>query len=191
VNETNELPEAADSRGVLRRRFLVSGGALAGGAVVAAASQAAPAAAQTVDNSYVPVGPARVFDTRGGSGPIVYGETFQLATSFNTLVPVPIGVTLNITVTQTVGKGWLALYPSNVTFGGTSNVNWSSDSQDIANNAFVGVAPDGVILISAGGIVGAQADFAIDIMAASVPVDSSTAAASGLTKSLTTPWTLR
>jgi hypothetical protein len=171
---------------------LASGGALAGGAVLGATTHVAAAGAQvnaqTVDNSYVTVGPARVFDTRGGNGPIHYGDTIQLATNFNTLVPVPIGVTLNVTVTLTVGKGWIALYPSDVTFGGTSNVNWFGDSQDIANNAFVGVAPDGVIQISAGGILGSQADFAIDIMGASVPLDSATAVASGLTKSLTAPW---
>jgi hypothetical protein len=193
VHHDDMTHDDAGQRRYDRRRILTGGGLVAGGAIVGGVVQAGSAAAQTsTPGLYLPVGPVRVFDSRspGAGGPIGRGQTVGLQTSFQTLDPVPFGVTLNVTVTNTVGKGWLALYPSDVSFGGTSTLNWFGDAQDLANNAFVGVASNGIIMIAAGGTLGAQADFVIDLTGVSAAVDAGTASASGYRDALTAPWSL-
>jgi hypothetical protein len=177
------------ARRIDRRRILTGGGLVAGGAILGGAVQAGSAGAQIVGATYLPVGPARVFDSRSpGGGPVLRGQTVGLTTNLQLQTPVPFGVTLNVAVTNTTGKGWLAVYPSDVTFGGTSSLNWFGDAQDIANSAFVGVAPDGVVLISAGGTLGSGADFVVDITGVSAPIDGGGATASSYRAALTAPW---
>jgi len=186
-------PDAVARRSFLRRGAVV-GGAAALGAGLHATAAAAQVSAQAVDYVYLPIGPARVYDSRNGSGPLFLGQTRQLLTGLQDADPPPIAVTVNLTVTQTAGKGWLAIYPGDVAFGGTSSINWFGDQQDLANNAFVGVPDDGAVDVSAGGTGGSGTQFVIDLIGASVGVDfsspplaSATAVRDALA-SLRAPW---
>jgi hypothetical protein len=136
--------------------------------VLAPAAAGAQVSAQAIDYIYVPVPPTRLYDSRQSSGPLFNGQTRTLVTSFLSLNPIPIAVNFNMTVTLTRQKGWLALYPANATFSGTSSINWFGDFQDLANNAYVEIpndslSTDGMIRVTCGGIAGAQADFVLDI----------------------------
>ena len=71
------------------------------------------------------------------------------------------------------------------------------NNQDLANNALVAIpnngdANDGTILVRAGGIPGAQAQFIIDFIGASAPIDFSvvsTSEARSKLSALANPWT--
>jgi hypothetical protein len=136
--------------------------------------------AQAVDYTYIPVGPARNYDSRnpGSLGPLPAGATRMITTNLQNADPRPLAITINLTVTQTVGAGWLAVYPDDVTFGGTSSINWFGSNQDLANNALVGIPDNGVIRITAGGVAGARAQFIIDTIGASLPIDFGAVSAS-------------
>jgi len=182
-----------------RRRFLRRGGLVAGGAALSAAvvasSAGAQVSAQAIDYTYYPAGPARVYDSRNSPlGPLNNGQGRTLVTGYQDLDPPPIAVTLNLTVTQTVGAGWLALFPADTAFAGTSSINWFGNNQDLANNAFVAIplngdANDGKINVVAGGIAGARTHFVLDIIGASAGIDYAAAAAAEARSRYTTTWT--
>jgi hypothetical protein len=122
------------------------------------------------DNPVKPTGPTvvldppiRIYDSRNpiGGGPpkkITSGER-----SSHLLIPVGppegpygpglVGAFINLTVTQTVGAGFLTVQsyglPTPVL---TSNINWMSDGQTIANSSLVPVGGENVIdVICTGG----------------------------------------
>jgi hypothetical protein len=191
--------ENSGEDGFDRRRFLRHGGLVAGGAALSAAVVASGAgaqvSAQAVDYTYYPAGPARVYDSRNSPlGPLNNGQGRTLVTGYESLDPPPIAVTLNLTVTQTVGAGWLALFPADIPFAGTSSINWFGNNQDLANNAFVAIplngdSNDGKINVVAGGIAGARAHFVLDIIGASAGIDYATAAAADVRSRYATTWT--
>ena len=82
-------------------------------------------------------------------------------------------VTVTVTVTGTVGKGWLALYPGDATFSGTSSMNWFGNEQDLANHAYTGIesSNSGVHIRCGGG--GTCTHFILDLIAILVLVDLS------------------
>ncbi|MEO5902186.1 MAG: hypothetical protein ABIR68_18930, partial [Ilumatobacteraceae bacterium] len=80
----------------------------------------------------VVTGPDRVVDTRVGlgGGKLASGETRQLiAARPGTLI-------VNVTATEASAVGWLALYPCDIGFRGTSTVNFAP-GQNVANAALV------------------------------------------------------
>ena len=164
-----------------RRNFLLKGGAaVAGVALGAAALDGASASAVVtpiLTPVYSPVGPFRIFDSRTSTGRITTGEEWLLTRTPDSSIEANC---FNLTVTETVGKGWLAIYPGDVAFGGTSSINWFGDSQDLANNAYTKIeASNAGIHVQCGG-GGTSTHFVIDIIGALVLVDltavSSTAA---------------
>src|SRR6476646_4971333 len=134
-----------DDARVERRTFLTRGGLVAGGAALGAALTLSPAGAQVtgVQFTYFPIPPTRVYDSRdpGKGGALRTGFGRTLFTTLHTVDPAPIAITINLTVTLTHQKGWLAAYPGDADFDGTSSINWFGDFQDLANNAYVGVPP--------------------------------------------------
>jgi hypothetical protein len=74
--------------------------------------------------------------------------------NFNELDPPPIAITVNLTVTLTRQKGWLALYPGDEAFPGTSSINWFGDFQDLANSAYVAINDASSLKLTCGGIRG-------------------------------------
>jgi hypothetical protein len=163
-----------------RRSFLRLGGAVAAGGVAAravTALAAAPAGAGTISQvpAYVPVGPTRAYDSRTASGKLFPLAERDLQTGIEPSDEV-LGFTMNLTVTDTEGAGgWLAMFPGDVSWPGTSSVNWFGPGQSLSNNAFVRIPASGLITVRCGGQGPTQ--FVIDIIGVSALVDATGLAA--------------
>ncbi len=98
-------------------------------------------------------------------------------------------------MTLTHQKGWLAALPGRRDFNGTSSINWFGDFQDLANNAFIGVPPagdpnQGELNFLCGGIAGAEAQFIVDLIGTSAPIDyGECSRGPGDRRVLSAPWT--
>ena len=150
-----------------RRKFLLKSGATAAAAATAATTIAAqPAGAAPLSPIYLPVGPFRTYDSRKSDGKISAGQTRTL-TGGNQ--PGDLAHVFNLTVTKTTGSGYLAVFPADETWGGTSSINWTGPNQTRANNAITGIRSDGGINIYCGG--GGSAEFILDLMAVVTIVD--------------------
>ena len=191
---------ALGRRTFLQRTGLVAGGAAIGTVAAGALPAAAQVTAQAIDFVYTPVGPVRSYDSRTSSGPLGPGQEIALLTGLHEEDPPPLAITVNVTVTQTLGSGYLAVFPGDRAWPGTSSVNWFGPNQDISNNAFVFVPPeDGAIVVRGGGSAGVRAQFVVDTIGASVGFDFAEAAAAaganatlrGLTEAYARPWTAR
>jgi hypothetical protein len=191
---------ALGRRSFLHRTGLVASGAAIGTVAAAALPASAQVTAQAIDFVYAPVGPVRSYDSRSSSGPLVPGQEIALLTGLHEEDPPPLAITVNITVTQTVGAGYLAVFPDDQVWPGTSSVNWFGPNQDLSNNAFVFIPPEnGVIVVRGGGSVGSRAQFVIDTIGASVGFDFAEAVTAaganatlrGLTAAYARPWTAR
>jgi len=137
---------------------------------------ASPAGAGTLDQVpiHLPVGPDRVYDSRAASGKLFPFQERNLQTGIDSSEV--FGITVNLTVTQTEGAGgWLAMFPGDISWPGTSSVNWFGPGQELANNAFVRIPDSGLITVRCGGQGPTQ--FVIDIIGASGLVDASALAA--------------
>lgn len=123
--------------------------------------------------------PVRVYDSRTGTGPAATGDgkiaggsirEVSLSVGFAAGAevepffarPPADGVLLNLTVTETVGAGFLAVYSSALsTPPGTSNINWSGSDQNLAN-ATVSAIDGESVNVQAGG--GGSTHFIIDVL---------------------------
>jgi RHS repeat-associated protein len=114
--------------------------------------------ASTVGNQgqYTALTPARILDTRAASrtgvcpggtcatlGP---GQAMTLKVAGQGGVPASgaAAAALSVVVTQPSSSGWLTVWPSNINWPGTSNLNWSAN-QTVSNLAVVKLAPDGTV----------------------------------------------
>ena len=110
----------------------------------------------------VPINPPkRAYDSRSHDGPLAGGNTRNVSLASGGL---PAGASLaliNLTVVKTVGAGYLSLYEEGTSAPSplTSNINWYTSGQTIANNATVAVSSSGGITVQAGGTT----DFLIDV----------------------------
>lgn len=112
--------------------------------------------------------PLRVYDSRTGSGPAASGEgpmggggqrTLDITVGFigdstDLIDAVPASATaaaMNVTVVDTTGSGFLAVYAAGLAYPGTSNVNWSGPGQITANFAVCATSVNGSIALHAGG----------------------------------------
>ena len=116
---------------------------------------------------YVPLPPARICDTRSGSGEPYAGHTLGTGGTLNVQVTgagdIPTsGVTaavLNVTVTNTTTPSYLSVYPAGEAYPGTSTLNWLPPTT-IANRVIVPVGTNGQVTVyNAQG----QADVVIDV----------------------------
>ena len=170
VNQPNE-------RGLDRRSLLVRGGAVAAGAVGATlAGAAVTAPAYAVGLGYTPITPYRSYDSRSDPfGRISSGEYFGLqlitdAMGAPTVVPVTAqAVTFNLTITQTVGPGYLGVVPGGTEPDGftVSTINWVYNGLDIANGGTTKLATDpdagaGSVVVYCGP-TGGSTHFLIDV----------------------------
>ena len=115
------------------------------------------------DSPFVPLGPARAYDSRnnGAGGPLSSGSTRNVSL---TSAGFPAGasiVLVNLTITNTVGVGFLTLYAQGASEPNTSNINWSASGQTNFNNATSKVGSTGEIAVTAGGLGSTQ--FVIDV----------------------------
>lgn len=103
-----------------------------------------------VAGAYTPLPPARILDTRPGSGErgagqtMGPGEVLQVAVAGEGGVPQQgvSAVVLNVTVTDTTSGGYLSAYPSGAGQPAVSNLNWSV-GETVANLVIVPVGSDG------------------------------------------------
>jgi hypothetical protein len=98
-------------------------------------------ASTPIPAGYVTLNGGRVYDSRGPSQTnprLAAGATVTVATG----VVGATAVGVNITLTSTVGPGFVAAWPSGP-WPGTSIINSSEPGENIANFALIPVAPDG------------------------------------------------
>jgi hypothetical protein len=57
---------------------------------------------------------------------------------------------INLTITDTEGAGYVAVFPANVPWPGNSSINWSATGQIAANSVVTAIDPTGTIAIRGG-----------------------------------------
>src|SRR5713226_4530178 len=88
-------------------------------------------AATTVGGTYHPLQPARILDTRNGTGgvpkaPIQAGGTLTVQVAGQGGVPAgAAAVVMNVTATGTTAPSYLTVFPAGVTMPLASNLNWA------------------------------------------------------------------
>jgi CHRD domain len=115
--------------------------------------------------------PLRAYDSRANAGPkIAAGETrtISLANGLNgsnvSQVAVPPGATaaiVTLTVTETVGGGYLKMYSAATTEPATSSINWFANNQTFAVSTQVAVNAAGQVKITSGP---SSTQFVIDVV---------------------------
>lgn len=101
--------------------------------------------------SFVPFagGEPRVLDTRL-PGPL----SGKLAPGEERVVPLGFAgarsAVINLTITETVNAGFVAVFPAGVEWPKNSSINWSASNQNIANGVITGVDGTGAIKIRGG-----------------------------------------
>ena len=100
---------------------------------------------------FVPFGAGdpRVLDTRQ-PGPL----SGKLGPGEERVVPLGFAgarsAVLNLTITETVGGGFVAVFPAGITWPGNSSINWSASNQNIANGVITALDGNGAIKIRGG-----------------------------------------
>jgi len=89
-------------------------------------------AAPESSGSFVPIVPQRFYDSRI-SGNLLKADTERVIDLPATLPDGVRAVHVNVTVCNTVGAGYLAIFPTGTLWPGTSTVNWFADNQFVAN----------------------------------------------------------
>jgi hypothetical protein len=143
----------------LSRRSLVAG---IGGAAAATAAVQLP----KLDASATPAGatvqlvapPERIADTRSdGTGRISASHSLDMFVP-GLIGTGVVGALLNITITETLGAGFVVANADNASAPNpTSNINWSADGQTLANLALVPAVGTRGITLTVGGPGSTQA----------------------------------
>jgi hypothetical protein len=96
--------------------------------------------------------PQRAYDSRvaGNGARVNQGEivTIQIAGVVPGVPPNALGVIANLIVDRTLGGGFLTAYPAGTPVPATSNVNWNTNDQTIANGATIGLGGGGISLFA-------------------------------------------
>lgn len=94
-----------------------------------------------------PIDPARVFDSRRADPAVRLGAnqewTVSTALDINGGAVVPVDATavvFNVTIVDTLGSGYLSVFPADVAWPGTSSINWAGPGAVVANGGTVRVA---------------------------------------------------
>jgi len=96
--------------------------------------------------SFVPfTGTPRVLDTRGGVK-LAPGEERVVDLG----IPGARTAVINLTITQTVDAGYVAVFRADIAFPNNSSINWSGPNQTSANGVITAVDPTGKIKIRGG-----------------------------------------
>ena len=113
---------------------------------------------RSADSGYTAVTPARILDTRHGTGAPAKQVASDSGLSVNIAGAdsIPSGVSavaLHVTATDTTGNGWIAAVPDGSATPTTSNLNYLR-GQTVSNTVIVPVAADGKIELYNGGGTG-------------------------------------
>ena len=127
--------------------------------------------------SFHPVSPGRVYDSRADApspGQLQGGANRTISVSdrrdtttgasvqANFVPPGATAVSANVTVTDTVGAGFLAINPGGTTTVNASAINWSGDGQNLANGLSLTLNGQREVTVIIGG--GGSTNFIIDIL---------------------------
>ena len=94
---------------------------------------------------YHPLTPARILDTRQGSGPLAAGSTITVPVAGAGGVPVDVyAAVINVTATNTTAPGYLTIYPAGIPQPLASSLNWTA-GQTVPNLVEVAVGPAGQV----------------------------------------------
>ena len=128
----------------------------------------------TAAGAFHAINPVRVFDSRFPGGvKINSGETKLVSVAdghdlvtgvVNQPNAVPAGasaIAFNLTVTDTVGAGFLTVAPGTASTVTASSINWSASGQNLANGLVVAVDSSRQVRVFAGG--GGSTNFIIDV----------------------------
>lgn len=89
----------------------------------------------------------RVLDTRAGAGAKLQpGEELTLDMGFAGART----ALFNLTVTDTVGAGFVSCFPAGVSWPGNSSVNWSGPNENVANGVLCGLDGNGRLIVRGG-----------------------------------------
>jgi len=97
--------------------------------------------------AFTPVTLVRVLDTRLTGGKLGPDEERVIALGLPAMVR---GAVINLTVTETEGAGYVAVFPAYANYAGTSSINWSAGGQNIANGVITAVDESGQVKIRGG-----------------------------------------
>jgi len=144
-------------RFLTRRKMLVAG-AGAAAATPALLAGRASVAAQTSTRTgptHVELAPQRIYDSRRpdslmGGARLESGESLLIHAGIPEGFDFTLGVFVNCTITDTIGAGWLTLFaflaespaPGTSNIPQTSNINWSTSGQTLANLALCPVGSE-------------------------------------------------
>jgi len=101
----------------------------------------------------------RVLDTREGAGTKVAADQEITVDLGNAGVR---GALVNVTVTETEGLGFAAMFDASIAYPGNSSVNWAAPGATVANGVVSAVAADGTVKIRVGGLATAKAHVIVD-----------------------------
>lgn len=130
-----------------------------------------------VAGAFHPLTPGRVVDTRlsaGGIGPLPTGSTVTVSVANRKAVGavpalanfVPAGATAiaaNVTVTNTVGSGFLTVNPGGISTIGASTINWSSGGLTLANGVILTLDANRELTVVYGGAGSAATNVIVDV----------------------------
>jgi hypothetical protein len=111
--------------------------------------------------------PFRAYDSRVEGGTLANGTMRSVAFPASGLSKsIDTGATalcLNVTITETVGSGFLAVFAGGTSWPGTSNLNWFGDGQIVSNSALVALPASRTIEVLAGGPAVGSTQVVIDV----------------------------
>lgn len=131
--EAQVAPLTDRRRGIWRSRWAAIGAAVAvtlGGGTAIKYASAAPG--DVVQNSFVPVSPIRILDSRPASstgfvGPLTAGQTHTFQVTGVAGVPAnATAVVLNVTATDTTEASFMTVFPAGTARPTASNLNWAA-----------------------------------------------------------------
>lgn len=154
----------------------------AGSVVIANGKTNCPELDSLPASMYQPLEPTRVLDTRPNFPPNYSGPAPTAGTTINlpgsTLPKLPadaIAVAVQVTAVQSLGPGFVQVFPTGTTPGSTSNVNLTRSKQTVANAAVVKLGKErGISLYTSSG-----ADLIVDVTGYFRKVSNSTAPRAG------------
>ena len=101
------------------------------------------------ESGFTGVAPARIMDTRAGLGGATFGpnEARTLTVVGGSVPPSAVAVALNVTATNTIGGGFLTVWPAGAARPPSSNLNFAA-GQTVPNMVLVGVGASGGITLA-------------------------------------------
>lgn len=121
-------------------------------------------------SEFVAIAPQRVYDSRVADGPLTAGTersvsvANRIGTGANVVPADARAVAVNVTVTGTIGAGWLALRPAGTLPEGTSSINWTGGGQTDSNAQPVRLGGDREVIVRAGGSGGPATHVILDVL---------------------------